>query len=446
MSDCWRRVSVQATRHDHCVGLDLALPAALRVGDVIPSIVDLAGIGAASGPGRWRLSRIGGPALDESMTLADHDIHDGDLLVLSAAEPPVPALAPLDLAATIACGAPRADQPARLKVLVCLWLALAGAAVLVWTGPRTGGAAPAVTAAVLALAAGLASVAVHLGTADRVACLTGGVAAAGLAGVSGFLAVPGGPAAANVLLAGSAAAAVATVRLRVTGCGTVCLTALATASAVAALAAAVAVVWPMPPATVGAGLATAALGLLGVAPRLVIVTTGLAPALPAADGPPGDDDAPADDRVRLGHRVLTGLVIGLAGAAALGVLVVAAACVPAGWPASSGFGTAVGLALALRSRTHTGGPRRTALLSAGILCCTAAFIAIAAAVPHRAYWLAALAVGAGLAVLAPVGGTSANPIARRAVDLLEYAALAAVLPLACWVADLYAVVRGASLS
>jgi hypothetical protein len=48
-------------------------------------------------------------------------------------------------------------------------------------------------------------------------------------------------------------------------------------------------------------------------------------------------------------------------------------------------------------------------------------------------------------VLAGPPATSANPLAHRAVEVLEYLALAAVVPLACWVSGLFASVRGLSL-
>jgi hypothetical protein len=38
-----------------------------------------------------------------------------------------------------------------------------------------------------------------------------------------------------------------------------------------------------------------------------------------------------------------------------------------------------------------------------------------------------------------------SPVARRGIDLLEYLALVAIVPLACWVSGLYGAVRGLSL-
>jgi hypothetical protein len=58
--------------------------------------------------------------------------------------------------------------------------------------------------------------------------------------------------------------------------------------------------------------------------------------------------------------------------------------------------------------------------------------------------IAVIAVGIGMLGLG--FGATGNVLARRAVDVLEYVAVAAVLPLACWVGDLYGLVRGLSLS
>jgi hypothetical protein len=68
------------------------------------------------------------------------------------------------------------------------------------------------------------------------------------------------------------------------------------------------------------------------------------------------------------------------------------------------------------------------------------------AVPQHALWSGVVTVAAGLAIASPLGTAGANPLARRTADLLEYLALAAVAPSACWVADLFALVRGASLT
>ena len=66
-------------------------------------------------------------------------------------------------------------------------------------------------------------------------------------------------------------------------------------------------------------------------------------------------------------------------------------------------------------------------------------------VPRQADWATVMTVIAGVGALRVVFDAPISPVARRSVELLEYLALATVVPLACWVADLYGVVRGLSL-
>ena len=58
----------------------------------------------------------------------------------------------------------------------------------------------------------------------------------------------------------------------------------------------------------------------------------------------------------------------------------------------------------------------------------------------------ALAAAAGAAALGCLVGLTMSPIAARAVEVVEYLALAAVLPLACWVGGIYGLARGLSLT
>ena len=85
------RLTVQGGGDDGPPAVDLALPRNADVGLLVPSIVDLVHRDAAPAAARrWRLSRIGGSPLDESMTLNENDISDGDLLLLTAVEAPAP--------------------------------------------------------------------------------------------------------------------------------------------------------------------------------------------------------------------------------------------------------------------------------------------------------------------------------------------------------------------
>ena len=100
--------------------------------------------------------------------------------------------------------------------------------------------------------------------------------------------------------------------------------------------------------------------------------------------------------------------------------------------------------MTLRALSHADQHRRTALIVCGILSFTVAFALIIVAAPRQANWAGGVAAITGLGALRAVSYATISPVARRGVELLEYAALAMVVPLACWVADLYGVVRSLS--
>jgi hypothetical protein len=72
-----------------------------------------------------------------------------------------------------------------------------------------------------------------------------------------------------------------------------------------------------------------------------------------------------------------------------------------------------------------------------------AFVIIAVAHPAQTAWVSAVIIAIGLGAARPVRPNAATV---RAVEVLEYAALVAVVPLACWIAGVYAMVRGVSLA
>jgi hypothetical protein len=58
----------------------------------------------------------------------------------------------------------------------------------------------------------------------------------------------------------------------------------------------------------------------------------------------------------------------------------------------------------------------------------------------------ALSAAVGAAALGCLLGLTVNPLFVRAVEVVEYLALAAALPMACWVGGVYELVRGSSLT
>ena len=274
-----------------------------------------------------------------------------------------------------------------------------------------------------------------------------GVIAVVYTAVVGFLSVPAGPSAANGLLAAAAGFAMAILLLRLTRSGTTCLTAVATCAALPAATAGICVVWTMPAEAAGAALATLSLAVLGLAARMSIAAAGLTPAFPTVDDPHPPVDV-GETQVALAHQTLTGLVAGSSASAALGSVLVACGGLNDGGSrlSASLFSAVIGLVLLLRARTHSDMSRRIAL-GAGAMISTAAGLAVTViSTPEQAHWVALLSACAGAGALGWLLGLTVSPVVRRAIELLEYLALASVLPLASWVAGLFGLVRGWSLT
>lgn len=457
MADDLRRVSVQATQGDRDVAVDLALPTRTPVALLLPSIMDIVhreGLWPTDAPARsWRLSRVGGPSLDDSMTLRECDVRDGELLLLSATA--IPAAEPVlsDPAEAVANTSPHGEGEQTARIIgaaACLWAVGAGGLTLLRSGVASGALGNAVTSAVLASAAAVAAVVLRRTHRDPLPCLVLSIAAVVFTAVAGFLAVPAGPSAANLCLAAAAATTASIVLLRVTDCGTVCLTAGASLSTLAATVSVCGVVWTMSARVAGALLATGALATLSVAAKLSILLSRLSPAMPTADGGIEEEPKtaePREARAVRGHRMLTGLVVGSSAAAVVGVALVAWCGHGGGghWLVGAVFTGVVGAVLMLRARLHVGIDRVAALVGCGIICVTVAFALTVVSIPRQASWATVMTVIAGVGALRVGFGVPVSPVARRSVDLLEYLVVAAVVPLACWVIGLYGVFRGLSL-
>jgi type VII secretion integral membrane protein EccD len=445
MPDPLCRLAVQHGPHT----VDVTLPSDPPIEMLLPSIVDLVGGGSVpSEEGRgWHLSRVGQARLDQTSSLRDNAVRDGELLLLTSAAVRPPASRADDPWRAVMDTADTGRVPTRNTAAgACLCAALLGATGLVWSGIVAHAAGHVVTAGVIAVGAVMGAVVARRAHADPVLRITVSVVAVMFAGVAGCLAVPGGPSTANFLLGSAVACSTAILLLRLTRCGAICLTAVATSAALTSAALAGGVVWALPVGTIGVALATLSLGVLGLAPRLSIAAAGLVPTLPTPDRPSEPDPA-QQIRVSIAHCGLSGLVFGSAGAATIGTVLVAAACArdSVSWPKGAAFVAVVGLAMVLRARTHIHACRRNALAAGGLTAIAAGCASVAVSVPAQANWICLLVIAGGAAMLAGPCDASANPLARRSVEVLEYLALAAVVPLACWVSGLYALVRGLSL-
>ncbi|MDD7917898.1 type VII secretion integral membrane protein EccD [Actinomycetospora callitridis] len=469
------RVSVLAPR----TRVDVALPPDVPLADLLPVLLDMTGeSGAGARGGAWTLAPLGQGPVDPSRTLASLGVLDGDQLVLrrrADAAPPPLFDDVVDAVAEATPASYRAWGPGLAGVLgLCgLALGLAGAVlalVVAGRGPGTAGglgtAAVAGVAALGALAAAAVCTRVVDGTAAGSVLAVGAVALAGVAGVAAVPWGPAGPAASlattsgapqlllGAVLAGAVAAASLLALGRAGRAGVAALLGALTAAVLVALAAGIATVVDAGDA---AGIAAGA-GALALVASALLPRTGIAlarlplPRVPAsaeelADDPGVAEHADIERRADRAHAALSGLVLGCSAVTAGAVTVLALAPV-GGWRGVAGWVLAVllTLLLALRSRTYANGVQAVALLVCALLAGAGLVVGWLLVAPPAVAMLAvpavALAVGAGAFVLGVVVPRRRfSPVARRAVDIAEAVGIAAVLPVALAVMDLYTAMR-----
>ena len=413
------------------------LPADCPLGVLLPSLVDLAlpGSRPVSDPQRWHLNRLDGQRLDTSMTLQESAVDDGELLLLTTAPSPVPHRRPRDPSGVVA----RAAHPGPTVVVRTAAgpiVVIVSAATLAWSG--TGGTAAHLWTAA-ALAAATATGAIAFGSTARELSVVLSLAAVLFATATGFLTVAGGPWAATALLSASCGFAVAILLLRTTTGGTATLTALTAATGAIATTGLVGMTVPVPLAAAGAILSVLSLAALSAAPKLTVAVAGLGPSHPEI----------GDRRATVAHTILTGLVVGWSSAATLGVTVVSAGALTAAVSpvVATLLAADVGLLLLLRQRSHIDRRRRIVSGAAGLCALIAAHVVTVGITPQHAPWLCAATVVIGVSALHRAASTAApSPVIRQGVQILEYMALAAVIPLAAWVTGVFGLVRNLSLS
>lgn len=429
--------------HAGAAAADLALPAHVPVATLIPSILDImCGPTGAAEATRYRLSPPGLPALPASTTLAHNGIHDGAVLVLSQCAPPSPAPRHDDLAEAVSAALGEAGRPddrhaARTAGAVAA-VGLAGVGGLVLVRNAFCGNVPAGTAAVAGMVAGLSAVLARRVDRGPTAGLALGVIATVFAAVAGFLAVPGPPGAPGVLLAATTAAVASVLSIRASASGTAGLTALAGVAIIVAAAACAGVLTGAPPSAIGAVSVLASLGLLEISGRMSIVAAGLSPRLDAV-APDGDRLAARAVRA---DRWATSLAGAFSASAAVGAVVTALA----GGPrlARLVFAAVTGALLLSRAR-EAGGRRALPPAVAGLVVLAAVFAVAAVGAPDRGPFIAAAAalLAAGALCLGfAVPDLSLPPPLCRGLGLLEWLALLAMAPLACWICGVYGAVRG----
>lgn len=431
--------------------VDLALPHAASLGELLPELLRLTGAAPAAATRGWALSRFGGRQLDLTASIADLDLHDGELIYL--APRPLRRHPPVFDDATDAIGeaasGPTAAWTARAGRLAGLLLGSALLAAAAAAEALIGGTTPAVAgfAAATALLA-LGAVLSRAFSDAAAGALLGALGAVHAAAAGYAVLSPHGDRAACLVLAGAVAAAAGAVAVLAVGDFGYVFSAVIAAAA-AAMIAGLCVLGHVPATTV-AGFAVVAVVLL--APLAPVASLRLAGVpLPTVPGSVAELRAQAEDpvddsilkRTRAGANYLSALVItGTAIATTAGVVLAAHQGV---------YGRllclAVALAMALRARLHQVPAQRTALLLGGTGS-FAALAALSAAAAHgqarAALAIAALAAAGAVALTAGlvVPGRRSSPYWGRALDLAEVLALTAIVPLAVGTAHWYGYFHG----
>jgi type VII secretion integral membrane protein EccD len=396
---------------------------------------------------RYRLSTLGGTALQASKTLKELGIRDGTTLALTHSS--LEFVAPTSddpaeaVSAAIAAIERRRNRRAAqlIGALVASCWAGVSAAVLLRTAfdangaHRAGCVGIAATISLLGLLAALAASRVLV---DASASLTLGLMATGFAALAGLLAVPGGPGAPNALFAAAAAAASAAI-VRMIACSAALFVVLALFAATCSAAAVVCVVAAAPLPVIGAGLAAISLAMIEASPPISAMLARLSP-----DTPSSSPDQLHVAAIRA-HGWLTSLVAAFSASAALGAV---SALLRISLPGMV-FAAVVGSVLMLRGRTYQDIARAVPPVICGAVTLSAALVACAARYPHHALHIAVLAAALDLLALYVgfVGvAATGSPFGRRALELVEYLAFATVVPLTFWLCGLFGAVRSVNLS
>ncbi|WP_137812493.1 type VII secretion integral membrane protein EccD [Gandjariella thermophila] len=444
--------------------IDVALPADVAVADLLPMLLEMARESAPDGGvrhGGWCLAKLGEGPLDPSRTLASLGVVDGELLQLRrrSDNPPPPLYD--DVVDAIAEAHPDSYRPWTAETAsaighIAAGMALLAAAVAVLLGGPLMGGNPLIAAvaggvgAVLAVTVGAVLTRVYaIPTTGVLVAAAGGLP---MAFVCGLYVVPGSPGRANLLLASTLVLIVAAASIMVIGAGVVTFVAAATAAVFGALAFLVATLVDTPPAAVAAGAAAAALAGLSVLPRITIQLAGL----PLPNVPSNAEDLKEDagfpdfeeieQRSGLAHQYMTGLVVGCGAVAAIGSVVAATS------PSIFGpiLAVVVTLVMLLRSRTYANGSQAVALLASGMV--SGAGVLVGWMIEANAltrvllvFGALVLAAAASLVLGVVVPHQRFSPVLRRSVDIAEAVLIAAVLPLALAVMDLYTAVRHLNL-
>jgi len=461
------------------LSIDVGLPANVSISDYIDDVIDIANEQTAlresltdqvfdDGEGKWTLARLGGEPIDPNRSLSEAGIYDGDLLMILEAGQPVsaPLFDDVDDVSARDDATVGGWLTGNAATLTAFGVGLAATVTLAALLPRWAGD-PIVPASVLGLGAlGMVfacAMAYRPPAAQRSAWVA--AVAAPLLFAGSLYVVPDGFGATSLPMAFALTALSALLVLLISGAGRTLNTGIIAACVFGAASATGNLLWDPPPRTVGALLATVAVIVVYMAPRVTILLSKLPiPRVPTAGEPLDDIETqggttvegvnavgkqiiPTEEgliqRVRRANEYLTGILVAAALAAVAGSYLAVDVSDGFFWQGTA-FAVAVATVLCLRGRSHHDVVQSATLIGSGLV------IAIAIIVKTGLYvegWqaravvtlivLLALVVACGL--VAP--RLEFSPVLRRRVEILEYIAVASLFPLCFWIVRLYAYFR-----
>jgi type VII secretion integral membrane protein EccD len=461
------------------LSIDVGLPANVSISAYIDDVVDIANEQTAlresfadevfdDSEGKWTLARLGGEPIDPIRSLSEAGIYDGDLLMIQEAGRPVSALLFDDVDDTLAH-----DEPAvrgwitrNSAALTCFGVAMTAAVTLAAVLPHWAGNAvmPTTILGLGALGMVLACAMAYRPDAAKRSALVATVAAPLLFAGSLYV-VPDGFGATSLPMAFALTALSSLLVLLISGTGRALHTGIITACVFGGVSATAALLWHPPPRTVGALLATVAVIVVYLAPRVTIGLSKLPiPRVPTAGEPLDDIETqggttvegvnavgkqiiPTEEglirRVQRANEYLTGILVAAALAAVIGSYLTVDVSNGFFWQGTA-FAVAVATVLCLRGRGHHDVVQSATLIGSGLV------IAIGLIVKTGLYldgWQlrAALALIALLALVVACGLVAPrlefSPVLRRRVEILEYLAVGSLFPLCFWIVRLYAFFR-----
>lgn len=461
------------------LSIDVGLPADVSISEYIIDVIDIANEQTAlresfadqvfdDSEGKWTLARLGGEPIDPNRSLSEAGIYDGELLMIQEARRSVSALLFDDVADTGAHdeGAVGGWIARNASALTWFGVGLAATVTLAALMPRWAGET-LVPAAVLGLGAlGMVfacAMAYRPNTAQRSAWVA--TVAAPLLFAGSLYVVPDGFGATSLPMAFALTALSALLVLLLSGAGRALNTGIVSVCVLGGASATASLLWQPPPRTVGALLATVAVIVVYMAPRVTILLSKLPiPRVPTA-GEPLDDietqggttvegvnavgkqiiptEEGLTERVRRANEYLTGILVAAALAAAAGSYLAVDVSNGFFWQGTV-FAIAVATVLCLRGRAHHDLVQSATLIGSGLAITIAVIVKtginldgwqLRAAVALIALLLLVVACG----LVAP--RLEFSPVMRRRVEILEYIAVASLFPLCFWIVRLYAFFR-----